>query len=166
MPSRSANSSALLLASSTSAPPLGEPLPRLVVNGQMFMQETGTPFTAVECSDFNLLARYLNGENIRPILADRAGFNMLRVWTLMELSQWGIGDLTLEQHPDLYDQLPRFCDLCASYGKYVELTAYTGINDPQHWSRLGLAVQACSNVIVELVNEDDQNHEPDALGRV
>ena len=144
-----------------------KPLPRLTVSGQFFGTETGERFTAIECSDFNLLARYLDGEDIRPVLRNRVGFNMLRVWTLMQLSQYGIGDLTLDMHPDLYERIPDFCRLCGSFGFYIEFTAYTGINDPNHWERLGEAVKGCSNVILELVNELDQNtNEPDSDGRI
>jgi hypothetical protein len=144
-------------------------LPRLRTRGQFFELETGERWTAIETSDFNLLARYLNGEDIRPVLAQRAevGFNLLRVWTLMDLGQFGIGRLRLEEHPDLYQRLPAFLELCAERKLYVELTAYTGINDPNHWTALLAAVASSPNVIVELVNELDQNSdEPDHLGRV
>jgi hypothetical protein len=144
-------------------------LPRLRTRGQFFELETGERWTAIETSDFNLLARYLNGEDIRPVLAQRAeiGFNLLRVWTLMDLQQFGIGRLRLEEHPDLYQKLPAFLELCAERKLYVELTAYTGINDPNHWTALLSAVASSPNVIVELVNELDQNSdEPDHLGRV
>lgn len=153
-------------------------LPRLQVRGgaanglafaNVFRLETGEYFTAIECSDFNLLARYVNGDDIEPILEQRAdiGFNMLRVWTLMDLAQFGIGKLMLEEHPEVYDKIPGFLNLCAKYGLYVEFTAYTGINDPDHWRRLCDACVSSTNVILELVNELDQNtNEPDHLGRV
>lgn len=144
-------------------------LPRLVVRGQFLALETGVPWTAIECSDFNLYARFLNGEDIEPVLQQRAdlGFNLLRVWTLMDLAPFGIGRLTLEEHPELYQRLPEFCSRCAAHGLYVEFTAYTGINDPDHWTRLCRALQDVTNVLLELVNELDQNtNEPDAQGRV
>src|SRR5258706_7318427 len=110
-------------------------LPRLRTRGQFFKLETGARWTGIEASDFNQVARYLNGEDIRPVLAQRAevGFNLLRVWTLMDLGQFGIGRLQLEEHPDLYQRLPAFLELCAQRKLYVELTAYPGINDPNHW---------------------------------
>ena len=144
-------------------------LPRLRTRGQFFELETGERWTAIEASDFNLLARYLSGEDIRPILAQRAelGFTLVRVWTLMDLQQSAVGRLRLEEHPELYERLPAFLNLCADYGLYVELTAYTGINDPDHWTRLVAAVAETTNVMLELVNELDQNtDEPDHLGRV
>lgn len=136
-------------------------LPRLVTRGQFFALETSEYFTAIECSDFNLLNRWQHGEDIRPILEDRAGFNMLRVWTAYDIP--GIGTFT-----DInYDRIPAFLSLCASYGFYIEFTAYTGINDPMHWYRLIAAVRESTNVLLELVNELDQNtNEPDSEGRV
>lgn len=139
-------------------------LQRLVTRGQCFALATGERFTAIQASDFNLYARFLNGEDIEPVLQQRAGagFNMLRVWTRMQLSQFGIGDLTFAQHPNLYASLPIFLQRCAGHGLYVELTAYTGREDydPQHWDRLVSAVRDATNVLLELVNENDQagNH--------
>lgn len=147
--------------------PAAKPLPRLRARGQFLEQDDGTYWTAIECSDFNLYGRYLDGEDIRPVLRDRAGFNLLRVWTLFDLETSGIGRLVLEEHPDLYARLPSFLQLCAVHGFYVELTAYTSILDPNHWPRLCAAVAGCTNVLLELVNEYDQsaNHGPDAEGR-
>lgn len=122
-------------------------------------------FTAIECSDFNLLNRWQHGpDTIRPVLEQRAaaGFNLLRVWTAYDIP--GIGTFL-----DIwYDLIPEFVDLCASYGLYVEFTAYTGINDPQHWPKLCDAARACTiRPLLELVNELSENtNEPDFAGRV
>ena len=136
-------------------------LSRLRVRGHCFEQENGTRFTAIQCSDFFLYGRYLNGEDIRPILQQRAecGFNMLRVWTRMQLAQFGIGDCTFQQHPDFYLRLGDFLDLCARFGLYVELTAYFGLDqdyDREHWELLGLYAKQKTNVLFELCNEHDQ----------
>ena len=133
---------------------------RLTTDGQFFRQG-GKRFTAIGASDFFLLGRYLNGEDIEPVLQQRAsaGINMLRVWTRMQLAQYGIGDCTLAMHPDLYDRIPAFLRLAAQYGLYIEFTAYTGREDydPQHWNRLIAAVRDETNVLLELVNENDQS---------
>jgi hypothetical protein len=145
-------------------PPPAAALPRLVPDGQFFRLSTGARFSAIEASDFALYARFLDGGDIESILRQRAsaGFNMLRVWTRMQLAQFGIGSLTLADDPDLYERLPRFLQRCADHGFYVELTAYTGREDydPQHWNRLVEAVRGQTNVLLELVNENDQagNH--------
>jgi len=126
-------------------------LPRLVVNGQFFMAQDGTPFTAIQCSDFNLLNRWQHGENIEPVLKQRrdAGYNMLRVWTLYDLATANIGVfLDID-----YDRVPAFLDLCEQYGFYVEFTAYTSTERPEHWDNLVIACQSRENVLLELVNE-------------
>jgi hypothetical protein len=135
-------------------------LPRLVARGHVFALESGARFTAIEASDFHLLGRYVSGADIRPVLQQRAdlGFNMLRVWTRYDLTRYGIGRLTLADHPDLYERIPAFLDLVSRYGLYVEFTAYTGREDfdPAHWRRLGDALEGSTAAIVELVNEADQ----------
>lgn len=135
-------------------------LPRITINGRFFALESGEPFTIIEASDFNILGRFLDGQDIRPTLKQRfdAGFNTLRVWTRYDLAQYGIGRLTFADHPELYERIPEFLNLCAEYGLYVEFTAYTGHEDfdTTHWARLIEAVKTRSNVLLELVNEADQ----------
>lgn len=146
-------------------------LPRLITAGQCLRLEDGTHWTAIECSDFNLFGRYLNGEDITGIIEDRNGFNLHRVWTRYDLSQYGIGRCTLSDHPNLYDEVQSFCNILARNGRYVEFSAYTGREDydPNHWQRLGEACAGLTNVILELVNENDQsgNHiDPNAFSKI
>lgn len=141
-------------------------LARLVTRGQFFQLEDGTHWTGIEASDFNLYARFLAGEDIEPILQQRAdvGFNLLRVWTAYDLDCCGIGRLFPSEHPDFYSKIPAFLDACARHGLYVELTAFTGpypmFPDDNakvaHWDSLIAAVQDSTNVLLELVNEADQ----------
>ena len=134
----------------------------LIVRGQFFETSKHARFTAIECSDFALLARWANSEDIKPVLAQRAdcGFNMLRMWTAFDGIP-GIGTFTTLD----YGVLPEFVALCAHYGLYVEFTAYTGWNDPAHWNRLCQAALRCTpSALLELVNEFDQNTgEPDQV---
>ena len=126
-------------------------LPRLVIDGQFFAQDGVGRWTAIECSDFNLLNRWQHGEGITPILAQRrdAGFNVLRVWTLYDLASANIGVfLDID-----YGLIPAFLDLCASYGLYVEFTAYTSLERKDHWDKLVSACAGCPSVLLELVNE-------------
>jgi hypothetical protein len=135
-------------------PPPFTPLPRLVPRGQFFALETGERFTAIEASDFNLLARWQHGEDIEPILQQRQdlGFNMLRVWTLYDLASASIGTfLDID-----YTRIPAFLDSTARHGLYVEFTAYTSTERVDHWDRLVAAVRGKTNCLVELVNELDQ----------
>lgn len=148
-------------------PPPPPPLPELEVRGQFFQQVDGTHITMVGCSDFGLLARFQNegAKTITPVLQQRkdCGFNMVRVWTAFDHID-GIGTFTSID----YAQVPAFVALCARYGLYVEFTAYTGWNDPTHWTQLmGVAFAATPRPLLELVNELDQNtNEPDSQGRV
>ncbi len=136
----------------------------LVVRGGFFAKDDGAYWTAIQCSDFNLLNRWQHGENIIPILNQRyqIGFNLLRVWTAYDIE--GIGTfLDID-----YSRIPEFVGLCASYGLYVEFCAYTGINDPEHWEQLCDAALLCvPKPLIELVNELNVNtNEPDYAGRV
>lgn len=144
--------------------PVTPSLPELRINGAFFEQDGGIPWTAIQCSDFGLLARYTNGDDISAVLAQRrdCGFNLLRVWTAFDIP--GIGVFTSID----FSKLPPFVSLCATYGLYVEFCAYTGINNPYHWAGLVDAAEQCSpRPLLELVNELDQNtNEPDSQGRV
>lgn len=154
-------------------------LPRLVQAGHVWKLETGERFTAIECSQFNLFGRYLTEgvEAIRPVLAEcqEIGFNMVRVWAAYGPGSAAfnseIGVLVPAQHPEMYNALPAFMALCAAYGQYVELVAFTGGMIPGryvdddimgHWAKIGVAMQGVTNVIVELANENAY-HRQDAL---
>jgi hypothetical protein len=134
----------------------------LVPTGHVFRLATGERWTAIECSDFNLLGRYLieGADAIQPVLLERQtiGFNLLRVWAqYLGAAQFtaDIGRLVPQEHPEMYAALPAFCDLCATHGLYVELTAFTSVDVPGHWDRLGEILPPVTNVIVELANEND-----------
>lgn len=145
--------------------PIPEPgvLPRLRIAGKFFQHEDGTPWTMIQCSDFMLLQRFVNGEDINPILEQRSslGFNTLRVWTGLT-SNASIG--TIVPNDALYERIGAFLDKCASYGLYVEFTAFTGpyvgmFNSEDafvtHWDRLVSECLPHTNVFLELVNEAD-----------
>ena len=141
--------------------------PRLIADGRWFKQDTGARWTGIEATDFNLFDRFLNGEDIAPILRQRAdvGFNVLRVWTDFDVCADGnceqrqpIGRLVPSEHPDYYTRLRAFLEECARHGLYVELTAFTGRSDADasriaHWEALIAAVAPSTNVLLELINE-------------
>src|SRR5262249_48376267 len=156
---------ALLILFATPPPPTAQSansLPRLEVDGRWFRQATGARWTAVQATDFNLFNRLLEGEDVTPVLRQRAdaGFNLLRVWTDCDVcadancpGRQPIGRLIPARHPDYYKRLPDFLDLCARYGFYVELTAFTGRPDSDeaktaHWERLITAVASQTNVLL------------------
>lgn len=147
-------------------------LPRLVTAGQFFRKADGERFTAIEASDFNAFNRFLLGENIEPVLEQRAsiGFNMLRVFTAYNVCPPGsgcqeIGRLVPREHGDYAAKLRLFARAAAAHGLYLELTAFTGPYGSffdtadqmvAHWALLAQAAADETNIILELVNEFDQ----------
>lgn len=144
-------------------------LPRLVRRGRYFALDTGARFTAIECSDFNLLGRLVHEgpDVVRDVLAERAsmGFNLLRVWTRYEGNEDftnTIGYLLPSVNPELYAKIPVLCSMAAEEGLYLELTAYTGGANDDHWERLAAALKGVSNAIVDGANEiDDYDNDVD-----
>jgi hypothetical protein len=142
------------------------PLPRLVATRHYFVTATGERHTIIEASFFNGLARFLRegATAITPELQQLAdlGFNTARTWTRFQLAQYGIGDCTLAEFPDLYQRIPDYVWCLARYGIYADFTAYTGKEDydPWHWDQLTEACQPVPWAIASLVNENDQagNH--------
>jgi len=138
---------------------------KLGISGQFFTLN-GAPWTAIESSEFSLYKRYLDGEDIRPVLQERAaiGFNLLRVWLLnTSVVPGGIGPSA--DYPEFYQRLPDFAAYCGSYGFCVEFTAFTqtqtlmpNVDDQRdHWYRTQDALAGVPNVLLELVNEADQH---------
>jgi hypothetical protein len=148
------------------APAIVGTTPRLVIRDRIYFgQEDGTRFHAIECSDFSLYKYFLDSQDIGPVLAQRAqvGFNMLRVWLLN--TSVIPGGLEPGSYLNFYAHLPEFLRLCASYGLYVELTAFTQTqtlmpddsDQIAHWTDICDAIRDQPNVLLELVNEADQH---------
>lgn len=123
-------------------------------------------FTVKCCSDFNLYNRFLSGEDITPVLAQRAslGFNACRVWCAYDIPR--IGRLNPSEHPDYFAQWPAFLQTIALYGLYAEVTVFTGPypffptkeSMIQFWDQLlgAIDVAELTNVLdIEAVNEWD-----------
>lgn len=121
-------------------------------------------WTVKQTSDFNIFNRYISGEDIAPILEQRAsiGFNALRVWCAYEIPL--IGRLNPFEHPDYFDRWPRFMETIAGYGLYAEVTAFTGpypffpsqASMIQFWEALDTSLNGVTNLLdLEAVNEGD-----------
>jgi hypothetical protein len=151
----------------------------IVVRGRFFGTEDGNRLTIIQSSDFTLFKRYLMGEDITPILQQRAdiGFNTLRVWLLNKSVVGAVyaEGLHPNQHADYYSKLTTFVQLAAAYGLYVELTVFTSTSDPDglmpnradqqtHLDRTADAVRGLKTVLLELVNESDQYNNAPAEG--
>jgi hypothetical protein len=128
--------------------------PALIVKNKVFAHADGTPFTAIQCSEFHALARFAAGDrSLDAVFAQRAafGFNLLRTFTLYELEAAAIGRL----NPCPYDKVRPFLDYASGYGFNVELVGYTSLKDPAHWDLLRAAADGAPNAFLELVNEND-----------
>lgn len=116
----------------------------------------------IECSQFSLYKRYLDGEDVVPVLQqlEDEGFNAVRVWLLN--TSVIPGRLEPKNYPQFYEQLRPFVDLCAAYGLMVEFTLFTQApllmpreeDQQEHASNVCDALQG-ANVFLELVNEYD-----------
>lgn len=139
--------------------------PHLVKRGNFFAQADGRRWTGVMTSDFTLPKRYLAGEDVRPLLDERAslGFNELRQWLL---NQSVVGQVYAEgihpnQYPDFYERVHALWVLCGSYGFAVEATAFTSCvplmpnrdDQVRHWEYTKAAAAGLGHVRLELVNE-------------
>lgn len=143
-------------------PPVGSLSP-LTIDGPFFRSH-GEPWTAIESSEFSLYKRFLDGEDIAPVLTERQsiGFNLLRVWLLN--TSVVPGGIRPSQYADFYDRLKPFAALCAAYGCYVEFTAFTQTQtlmpllseQRAHWENTQVALRGVP-CLLELVNEADQH---------
>jgi hypothetical protein len=149
----------------------------LGIAGQFFTMN-GQPWTSIQTSELSLPKRYLAGEDVRLVLAERAalGFNDTRQWLLNQSVVAGAGypeGIHPNQYPDFYERLRDLWELCGSYGLAVEATAFTSClplmpnrNDQQrHWDRTQEAARGLGYVRLELVNEYDWGHGENAPDR-
>lgn len=144
----------------------------LRVDGQFFSMMGSdniiTRWTGIQCSEFSLPKRYMEGEEIRPLLDERVGlgFNMMRLWLLNQSVVSGAGypaGIHPNQYSDFYEKVHKLTELLGSYGVVAEYTAFTSC-DPlmpekreqqKYWVSLQDAVRGLPNVLLELVNEYD-----------
>jgi hypothetical protein len=141
------------------APPV---LPRVVTRGAFFALENGQRVTVIEATDFALFQRFLAGEDITPVLAQRKelGFNTLRVLGMCQQ----MFRLFPQEHGNYYEQLAAFANLVASFGLYIEFVVFADATvvmpdagqQVAFWQLVGVVAQKLTNVSLELGNELDQ----------
>lgn len=134
----------------------------LVVDGLNFSELDGTPWTQIGCSDFQLLQRFLAGEDIDPILDERIalGFNQLRVFLMCH----GMFHLYPMEHDGYFVQLQAFVQRCAAKGLRLELTVFVDATQVMpsleaqkaFWVLVVTTLRNAPSVFLELVNEVDQ----------
>jgi hypothetical protein len=156
----------LLLSGSSGGGGGGGKAPALSVDGQFFRSH-GERWTSIATSEFSILKRYLEGEDIRPILDERCavGFNELRIWSLNEsvVGQVYAGGIQPKQYADFYERSRACWELIGTYGLAIENTVFTSciplmtnVDDQQtHWMRSQGAASGLGHVRLELVNEYD-----------
>ncbi len=141
--------------------PNDPPMPPLTVRiPDGFFLPDGTRWIWKGCTDFLLYKRFLDGEDIRPILLDRryVGANLLRVL----LQCHNIAHFYPQDYGDqFYQRMPEFSALLSRYGFRWEATVYadeqnihSGMN---HWHSACVALGGVPNVVVELCNEYPKN---------
>lgn len=152
--------------------------PQLVIDGQFFRQANGERWTGIMTSDFSSVKRYLAGEDVRPLLDERAsiGFNELRQWLLNQGVVAGAGypeGIHPNQYPDFYERVRRYWELCGSYGFAIEATVFTSCipmmpnrdDQVRHWERTQDAARGLAHVRLELCNEYDWGNGENAPDR-
>lgn len=132
---------------------------KLRIRDDCFEYETGERFTVKECTDFRLFKRFLDGEDIRPVLEQRAnlGFNMLRVLGTCH----NMFRLYPKEYGLYFPKLDEFFNLCQKY-IFLEFTVFAdapyalpSLTDQQ--MLFGLVGEISRNYynFLELVNEND-----------
>lgn len=122
-------------------------------------------------SDFRLLQRFLAGDDLSGLLAERkaAGSHGARVFGMCK----NLFSLDPRFTPGYYDSLTTFAAYMAAQGMYVEYVAFCDAqgwgwaDQSHHWNRVGDALRDSPNVLIELVNEYQQNGiDPSRFGRL
>lgn len=135
------------------------------VAGKTFRRPDGTVYRWASATDFLLFKRYLDGENIDPILTDRTGegASMVRVLGMCT-------NITLfnpSSYPSYLSALPDFAGKLATFGLDLEfvvfadaqnLPNYNEFSEQRDWlPQVAGALSSSPNAILELVNEYAQN---------
>lgn len=135
-----------------------------MADGKFFRTTTGDRWTGIGSSEFNFLGRLLAGEDVEPVIKQRAdlGFNLFRGWTLYDVVR--IGRLIPSDHPRFYDDLVLAAKLLDRHGIYMMTTAFTGTqrlmpnryDQQEHLDRLADVIRRCPNLFGEAGNEWEQ----------
>jgi hypothetical protein len=135
----------------------------LSTSGRIFLAG-GQPWRYKGVSAFQLLDRYVRGEDIAPFLNAYRGFNVLRVWPYVPVRDWGAKAWGAPPANVIRD----FVDAMGRQGFYVELTLLTD-DDPRQlaWARdlvpQLVAGGAPANLLLEAGNEPITHKSIDTL---
>jgi hypothetical protein len=132
---------------------------RLRIEGTRFVTADGQPWIWKGATDFLLYKRWLEGEDITPLLRERreAGANLLRVF----MQCHNIAHFYPADYDGYYERISVFSESLASQGFWWEAVAYCDEQNvksgPSHWTLLTDQLKRCDNAVAELVNEHKQN---------
>lgn len=147
-------------------PPPQEVTGNIRVAGKTLRTPSGQIYRWKSSTDFLLFKRFLDGENIAPILADRAaqGASMVRVFGMVMPP---IATFDPTSYPNYLTQLGSFCDQLAGSGFDLEFTVFASAQDEPSFDSVPeqrawlLQVRDVlvtkTNAVLELCNEPFQN---------
>lgn len=145
-------------------PQEGTGLVREGTTGIFHLASSGATWPWRGTSDFRLFQRYLDGEDITPILANRVatGANICRVFGMYS---GGIGTFLPASYPTYFTGLPAFATKLNSAGLFLEFTVFadaqvvmpTSAAQQAHFALVVAALAGNGNVFIELVNEYPKN---------
>ena len=108
-----------------------EPLPRLTrIGNHRFITDDNNKVLLIGCSDFMLYWRFLQGEDIAPILTERQalGFNCVRVFGMahyIPINEFSLPAFRPQDYGKAYyDNLLLFEALCHSFRQYVYFSCF------------------------------------------
>jgi hypothetical protein len=140
---------------------------RLHVEGLNFVTETGEPWIMAFVSSFRLYERFLNGEDITPLLqeAREVGANGLRVFGAFDFGSPETQRLYPHEHYDYYDELSNFFRTLSHAGLYAQFTVFADTQrsvpsaryQQDVWEDVCDVLRDVPNVLVERVNEQDSH---------
>jgi hypothetical protein len=135
--------------------------PKIHVEGTRFIDETGEEFFFRMNTDFMLLKRFIDGDNIQILLNQRVsvGSNGVRVLGMA----FNLFRFNPEKIRGYYDYLRLFARILAENNLYLEYVAFADlqlipIQDKfNHWFSVQDALSKEPNVFIELANEFAKN---------
>lgn len=135
--------------------------------GTSFADANGRLLTYAGLSEFRLLDRFLRGQDIEPIFADRLDLlaetqaapfaRCLRVFGMAN----SFMQLRPQEHGDYYTSVRALVDFAAQHGFYTDFDVFADaqiimpdVNQQRaHWGRLADQLRGCETVILSVGNE-------------
>ena len=139
---------------------------RIHVEGLNFIQDS-QPWTMAFMDGFRDYERFLNGQDIRPVLneAGNLGANGRRVFGAFDFGTPDQQRLYPREHGDYYEKLQPFHALCAEFGLTVQFCVFADTkrsvpgadSQKEHWQKVCDALRPVPNVLLQRVNENNQH---------